>query len=95
MYNWKYGENDCQNYYDCKVNGKYLLVFANKKYPKVWMGMIDNHLILDKARMDAEIERKVKAKESMNITYIFLSNESSEYMKEKVEYCFEHNLDKI
>lgn len=95
MYNWKYGENDCQNYYDQKVNGKYLLVFANKKYPNAWMGMIDNRLILDKTRMDAEIERKVKAKESMNTTYIFLSNESPEYMKEKVEYCFEHDLDKI
>lgn len=31
-YNWNYGENDCQNYYEVN-NGKgkdYLCVFANK-----------------------------------------------------------------
>lgn len=33
MYNWKYGENSDQKYYEAKVNNTTLCVFANKSHP--------------------------------------------------------------
>ncbi len=29
-YNWKYGENEYQKYYDVTIDGNYLCIFANK-----------------------------------------------------------------
>ena len=39
IYEWKYGENDCLKYYEVKFKkGKdYLCIYANKKYPDLWM----------------------------------------------------------
>ena len=38
-YNWTYGENDCQNYYEVKLGKDYLCIYAHKKYPDIYMGM--------------------------------------------------------
>lgn len=40
-YQWKYGENDSQVYYDTYVGKDYLCVYANKAYPDTWMGMYE------------------------------------------------------
>lgn len=37
-YEWKYGENDNQKYYDVTVGKDYLCVFANKWNPNTWLG---------------------------------------------------------
>lgn len=95
MFDWKYGENDYQNYYDVTVDGTYLLVFANKVQPNLWMGMVDNHMILNKTAMEKDIARKVKNKLSMNTTYIFLSSDTPEYMMSKVEECFKNHKTEI
>lgn len=38
QYEWKYGENNYQNYYDVKLGKDYLCVFANKSAPNIWLG---------------------------------------------------------
>lgn len=37
-YEWEYGENDYQIYFDTCVGKDHLRVFANKAYPDTWMG---------------------------------------------------------
>ena len=39
QYEWKYGENNYQNYYDVKLGKDYLCVFANKSAPNIWLGI--------------------------------------------------------
>ncbi len=59
-YNWKQGENETQNYYDTRVDGKYLLVFANKADPNTWMGMIDYKMIRDHSNSPDVMMKKVE-----------------------------------
>ena len=100
-YNWNYGENDCQNYYEVN-NGKgkdYLCVFANKKYPDVWMGMYIKNgsdiTLMDKTFNDRQRKKESKngiLRDNILKTVRVVSNKNPEYMMKKVEYAYEHGL---
>lgn len=100
-YKWVYGENDCQNYYEVN-NGKgkdYLCVFANKKYPDVWMGMYIKNgsdiTLMDKTYNDRQRKKESKngiLRDNIPRTVRVLSNKKPEYMMKKVEYAYEHGL---
>lgn len=97
-YDWKYGENGHQKYYETIVNGSYLVVFANDWNPNTWMGSYDNILIHDKTRNDRQ--RKKQGLEKSCATYFLqrdslLCSSSPEYMMKKVEYCFKHKISEI
>ena len=44
-YEWKYGENDNQKYYDVTVGKDYLCVFANKWNPNTWLGSYNSMIL--------------------------------------------------
>ncbi len=90
-YDWKYGENDYQKYYDVTINGTYLLVFANKWQPDIWMGSIDTPLIYNKTVNDKQRKKQGLAKGcaiSLISSLAILTNSDPEYMMQKVEHCF-------
>lgn len=92
-YKWRHGKNDCQEYYDTKVDGKYLCVFANKWNPDTWIGIVDDKLIFDKTANDRQRKKQGLGKDS-DITELYsqtvLGSSDPEYMMRKVEYCFKH-----
>ncbi|MCD7996427.1 MAG: hypothetical protein LUH21_04250 [Clostridiales bacterium] len=104
-YNWVYGENDCQNYYEVKLDKDYLCVFANKKYPDVWMSFYikasSDITIMDKTFNDKQRKKDEKNRHAPYGGYPFpsitriLSNKNPEYMKKKVIKCYENNLVEI
>ena len=49
-YEWKYGENDYQKYYDVTVGKDYLCVFANKWTPNTWLGSYNSICIHNKTK---------------------------------------------
>ena len=51
-YEWKYGENGHQKYYDVTVGQDYLCVFANDWNPNTWMGIYNNICIHNKTKND-------------------------------------------
>ena len=55
---WREGENPYQNYYDVTVDGKYLLVFANKQQPDIWMAMVDGIMIHDRTANDKQRKKQ-------------------------------------
>lgn len=98
MFNWIYGENKSQKYYDTFVNGKYLCVFQNKWQPEIWMGMIGNHMIENKTRNDRQ--RKKQGLPRGCKSYLLkrncmLCSPSPEYMMRKVERCYKGNKTEI
>ena len=58
MFDWKYGENKYQKYYDCEINGTYLCVFSNKWNPETWLGMYGNMMIHDKTLNDRQRKKQ-------------------------------------
>lgn len=94
MIDWKHGTNDCQEYYEAEVNGKYLCVFQNKWNPGVWMGMWDSNMVHNKTRNDRE-RKKRDLPAGCHLSELpriwILCSGDPEYMKKKVEYCFKHN----
>lgn len=96
-FNWKYGENDCQKYYEAKVGKDYLCVFANKWNADTWQGMYNNTGIQNKTLNDAEREiRGIPMGNTKDMTrwYMLCSNDP-EYMMKKVEQCYINNLIEI
>lgn len=51
-YEWHYGENIYQRYYDTNVENSYLCVYENKWNPGVWLGMYDGISLHNKTRND-------------------------------------------
>ncbi len=106
-YEWKYGENDSQVYYGTTVGDNYLLVFANKQQPDLYMGSILSNnkshpdpapVIYDKTRNDEQREKQGLSLDCRiyELTYqCVLGSSDPEYMMRKVEYCFEHNIDEV
>ena len=101
-YEWKYGENGHQKYYDITVGQDYLCVFANDWNPNTWMGMyIKNGS--DITLMDKTFNDRQRKKESKNgilhnnisSTVKVLSNTNPEYMMKNIEYAYEHGLFEI
>lgn len=50
-YEWKYGENDNQKYYDVTVGKDYLCVFANKWNPNTWLGSYNSFVFTTRTKM--------------------------------------------
>jgi hypothetical protein len=88
-FEWKYGENDCQKYYDVNVNGTWICVFANKLYPDKWMAIINNRLIYNRTK-----NNRMRKKGIFNKSFI-LYGDTPEYMMKKAEWCYTHNLEEI
>ena len=51
-YDWKYGENGHQKYYDVTVGKDYLCVFANNWNPNTWLGSYNSVCIHNKTKND-------------------------------------------
>lgn len=102
QYEWKYGENNYQNYYDVKLGKDYLCVFANKSAQNIWLGTyikygcgpvtIANKTFNDKQRKKESKNGAIKLWDNMPNKIQILSSNDPEYMKEKVIYAYEHNL---
>lgn len=93
-YDWQYGDNGVQEYYDVTINGTYLLVFRNKadKNLKHWMCSIDNVMVENKTRND--YYRNKKNGRLAQRTHCLLTGHPA-YLIKKVEYCFKHNKTEI
>ena len=97
-YEWKYGENDTQKYYDVTVGKDYLCVFANKWNPNTWLGSYNSVCIHNKTKNDRIRKKQGLAKDchpSELITDYMLCSDNPEYMMKKVEYCYKHGLMEI
>lgn len=98
MYDWKYGENEHQKYYEVIVNGTYLCVFANNWNPNIWLGSYGNVTIHNKTLNDRQRKKQGLPKGSdtylLHCDYI-LTSDSPEYMMRKVEYCYKHGKTEI
>lgn len=90
-YDWKYGENSEQKYYETKVGEQTLCVFANKWQSDIWMGLIDLQSIYNKTINNKQRKKQGLAKGcniSLLSSWALLSNSNPEYMMQKVEHCF-------
>lgn len=102
QYEWKYGENAYQKYYDVKLGKDYICVFANKSAPNIWLGTyikygcgsvtIANKTFNDKQRKKESKNGTIKLRDNMPNKIQMLSSNDPEYMKKKVIYAYEHNL---
>lgn len=105
-YDWIYGENACQNYYEVKLGKDYLCIFANKKYPDIWMGFYikagQDVTVMDKTFNDRQ--RKKDKKNGIAPlsggyfeprTTRVLGNKDVDIMKRKIIYAYEHGLSEI
>lgn len=93
-YNWEYGENKSQNYYDFKIGKDYLCVFENKLYPGVWMGFYLKNgcpiTLMDKKYNDKQRKKAEKNGIGANHSSIkFLATKNPEAMKRKVVFAYE------
>ena len=107
-YEWKYGENESQKYYDTYIGKDYLCVFANNWQPDIYMGYIDydykaknnsrSVTIMDKTKNDAQ-RRKEHLPLDCDIselhTQAVLCSNDPEFMMKKVEYCYEHKINEV
>lgn len=90
-YDWKYGENSVQKYYETKVGEQTLCVFANKWQPDIWIGLLGSQSIYNKTVNDKQRKKQGLAKGcaiSLLSRVAMLANSDPEYMMQKVEYCF-------
>lgn len=97
-FDWKYGKNEYQTYYDTTVNGVYLLVFANKWQPNIWMGQYGDTIIHDKTRNDRQRKRQnlpLGCSLSELYTDAILCSDDPNYMMKKVEHCFKYSKNEV
>lgn len=97
-YEWKYGQNDYQKYYDVIINGDYLCVFANKWEPDIWLAMVKGRTLHDKTANNKQ--RKKQGLQngchySKLLTDVMLCNKKPEYMMKKAEWCYEHDIEEV
>ena len=89
-FDWKYGKNAFQKYYEAQVKDAHLCVFANDENPDVWFGVYDGLCIYDKTFNDRQ--RKKLGLEGCSISLLprfrMLTSNDPEYMMRKVEHCF-------
>lgn len=97
-YDWREGENPYQNYYDVTVDGKYLLVFANKQQPDIWMAMVDGIMIHDRTANDRQ-RKKQGLPSGSPISHLhsitILASKDPDYMMTKTEICYENHLEEV
>ena len=102
-YEWKYGENEAQIYYDVYIGKDYLCVFANKFQPDIFMGHIEckdmqGNIIWDKTKNDAQRRKEhlpLDCDLSELHTQAVLCSNDPEFMMKKVEYCYEHKINEV
>lgn len=97
-YEWKYGENDNQKYYDVKVGKDYLCVFAIKRNPDTWFGAYNGICLYNKTKNDRVRKKQGLAKAcrlSELREHYTLCSDNPTYMMKKVEYCYAHGLIEI
>lgn len=97
-YEWRYGENDNQKYYDVMVGKDYLCVYANKWNPNTWLGSYNSICIHNKTKNDRVRKKQGLAKgchpPELREDFM-LCSDNPEYMMKKVEYCYVHGLMEI
>ena len=97
-YDWKYGENGQQKYYDVTVGNDYLCVFANDWNPNTWMGMYNSVCIHNKTKND-KVSVKQGLPQGCRLSELredhLLCSDNPIYMMKKVEWCYTHNLMEI
>ncbi|MEE1256270.1 MAG: hypothetical protein UHN47_07130 [Lachnospiraceae bacterium] len=97
-YEWTYGENDSQKYYDVKVGNDYLCVYSNNWNPNTWMGQYNNTLIHNKTKND-RVRKKYGLPKGCHPSDLredhILCSDNPEYMMKKVEWCYTHQLMEI
>lgn len=97
-YEWHYGENIYQRYYDTNVENSYLCVYENKWNPGVWLGMYDGISLHNKTRND-RVRKKQGLPKGCSVFELrrdyLLSSDSPEYMMKKVEWAYNHKLIEI
>lgn len=98
-FQWRYGENDEQRYYDVTVNGDYLCVFTRKWQSDIWMGAYQKKgcgiiTIHDKTYNDRQ-RRKQGLPKNCDVFELkscaCLCSAKPEYMMQKVEHCYKYN----
>lgn len=97
-YNWSYGENGHQKYCEAQVGKDYLCVFANDWQPDIWMGIVRDKLIGDKAANDAQREKEnadlpyyMRRHDGILRSWTALCSADPKYMMERVAWCYENN----
>ena len=98
-YEWKYGSNREQEYYDVKVGKDYLCVFRNRFDTKnvIWMGHIEakagnlTSVLYDKRRNDKQrkaegLPKDAHIRELKRVC--ILCSDNPDYMMEKVEEAY-------
>lgn len=97
-YDWEKGENPYQNFYDVYVDGKYLLVFANKQQPDIWMAMVDGIMVHDRTANDKQRKKQGLSSgcplSQLNSIKI-LANKDPDYMMDRAEFCYENHLEEV
>ena len=97
-YDWKYGENGHQKYYDVTIGKDYLCVFANDWNPNTWMGSYNSVCIHNKTKND-RVRKKYGLPKGCHPSELredfILCSSDPEYMMKKVEWCYAHNLMEI
>lgn len=97
-FEWKYGENENQKYYEVKVGNDYLCVYANNWNPNTWMGSYNSVCIHNKTKNN-RIRRKQGLSIGCDVSELredyLLCSDNPEYMMKKVEWCYTHKLVEI
>lgn len=97
-FEWKYGKNDYQKYYEVTVGKDYLCVYANNWNPDIWIGSYNSICIHNKTKNDRVREKYGLPKgchpSELRRDHLLCSNDP-EYMMKKVEWCYTHKLTEI
>lgn len=98
QFNWTYGENPTQRFYDTYVGTDYLLVFANIWQPDNWMGMQRGQMVHDKTANDKQRKREKVSMDyplQMMRRTTVLHSSDPEYMMRKVEFAYQNNVNEV
>ena len=100
-YQWKYGDNGTQTYYETSIGKDYLCIYANKKSgnSNMYMGMYIKNgntvNLWNKTYNDRMKKNGYCTKDGAPTKCMLLGSEDIEYMKRKLIYCYEHNKSEI
>lgn len=100
-YNWVFGDNGEQTYYECKIGVNYLCVFANKKgeNQNLYMGFYSkdsgHRNIYNKVYNDRQRKKGNCTSNGIPTSVRLLGSKDIDYMKRKVIYCYEHNTQEV
>ena len=90
-FDWQYGENENQKYYDVTIGSDYMYVFCNKWQPDIWMSCINNQMIWNKRRNDYQRKKQGLPKgccQSLLSCSTLLCSSDPFYLMKKTERCY-------